>query len=358
MSNEISFLPEEMRKKEAAFKKAESAHLAAADSELRFSVPASEGEDVEIIEIDEGEVDQVLANEPWLTRLVYRATAFFDEVRYKVFFPQAPEPPPKLPPQFFTPPPLQSKPVVPVPSVPPSFPPVGQGFVPTPVTPVKPKPRIVPAEKAPRRVRVIKRVRKPVRVSFVSEEELRLLRIDVSKRQFTFGMLLALFGVVLAGGAYALSFQQAGANDELMRAQRQLVDVSASIQRRQTEWSAFQHLEPRLKALLGLLDQRVSSIGLLQFIEQQTLPTVTYDTFVLTSDRKITLGVTTDSYESAARQLVAFERSGFVKTAVASGYTAMYETEQSLLPSSVKFQLSLTLAESALKPQSAVSRLP
>jgi hypothetical protein len=348
MPDNISLLPEGMRKKEEDFKKTEPPKADTGPADLRFSTPVEEGEDVEVIEIDEGEVEQVLASEPWLTRVMYQASGFFDTLRTKLFQPGTPEPPPKLPPQFFAPP--SAKPA-------PSVVPPGETVTPraTAQTPVgepataKAKARIIPAEKTPRRVRVIRRVRKPVRVSLVSEEDLRLLHIDIPKRKFTLVTLVILFGIIVAGGAYALSRQQAEADAELALAKQQVADVRSAIQQKQQEWSAYQDLEPRLKALIGLLDQHVSPTGLLQLLEQNTLTTVTYDAFLLSPDRKLTLGVVTDSYESAAKQVVAFEKSGIAKKVDASGYTARYDEEHPLTPTSVRFQLVLLLADRALK---------
>lgn len=362
MSDEISLLPEGMRKKEEALKKTELVTEAPTPSDFRFSMPAEEGEDVEVIEIDEGEIEQVLASEPPLTRLIYKVTGFFDELRHKIFQPQEPEPPPKLPPQFFAP--SKPKPAA-APTPMPTAGAPATGALVKPLTPIvapataaapaKPKARIIPSEKTPRRVRVIKRVRKPMRVSFVSEEDLRLLHIDVPKRKFTLALLVILFGVVIAGGAYALSLQQAGANQEFADAKKQAQDLGQAITQKQKEWSAFQDLEPRLKALIGLLDQHASPTVLLKLIEENTLRTVSYDAFSLTPDRKVTLGVVTDSYESAARQIVAFEKSGFVKKVEASGYTAKYAASNSLVPEDVRFQLTLTLSDVALKPQTVAA---
>lgn len=359
MSDEISLLPEGMRKKEEEFRKAESAKPEPAP-EFRFSVPPEQGEDVEIIEIDEGEVDQVLASEPMLTRALFRVSTFIDDLKRKVFEPHAAEPPPKLPPQFFKAPPPRPAPAPFVP--PPSLAKIAPAPFPAQAKPVegpKPKPRIVPAESAPRRVRVIRRVRKPLHVSFVSEEELRILHVDIPRRKFTFAVLFSVFAVAIIGGAYALNELSIRADSDLSTVNAQLAAVSQNISEKQKAWSAFTDLEPRLKALTGLLDRHVSPTGLLLRIEQNTLPTVSYDSFSYSSDQHVLLGVTADSYESAARQIVAFQRSGFVKSVSASGYAAHYESDSSVLPSAVQFQLTLTLSDDATKPQTAgIARAP
>lgn len=425
MSEDISLLPEELRKKEDEMKKTAPAKAGAASSELRFSTPLDESEDIETIEIDEGEVEQVLANEPLLTRMVYKTSEFFHGLGNKLFHPGEPEPPPKLPPQFFAPPPAKPRPTstapvaVSSPSTTASQPPMTSGAVgsshatmpvassatkpmspmnamslpgstatfpaasempPKPVTPAqagssllaaavapqgssttastagvaangaaKPKARIIPAESAPRRVRVIKRVRKPVRVSFVSEDDLRALHIDIPKRKFTLALLSVLFVVILIGGVFALGQQQAAADTELATAKKQSADVLGVTAAKQKEWSNYQDLQPRLKALIGLLDQHMSPTHLLASLEQNTLKDVEYDSFSLTPDHRVSLSVKTSSYESAARQIVVFQHADFVKSLDATGYSATYDDKNPLVPQSVSFQLTLTLAPSALQ---------
>ncbi len=331
--SDISLLPEELRKKEEQLKKTEPHTPESVASDLKFFVPPEEGEDVEVIEIDEGEVDHVLAGEPFISRAMYRAGVWFQDFKANLFHLQTHEPPPKLPPQFFTPPVK-----------------AGEGLKSVRAEEMgKPKARIIPAEKTPRRVRVIRRVRKPVRVSFVSEEELQLLRVDVPKRRFTFITISVLFVVILAGGFFALSELARSAFAEQMAADRQLADVRSQIKEKQGMWSSFQDLEPKLRALIGLLNAHVSPTRLLERIERTTLPTVQYDLFSLTPDHKISLGVVTNSFESAAEQIVAFQKSGFVKKVDASGYTARYQDEDSPYPSVVSFQLTLSLADDAFR---------
>ena len=409
MSEDISLLPEGMRKNEDAMKKTEPAKADSGASELRFSTPLNEEEDIETIEIDEGEVEQVLASEPFLTRMAFKTSEFFEGLKSKLLHPGDPEPPPKLPPQFFAPPPAKPKPVLtpvapaatlsasvpPAPAVagasvtvpgisatspsastgattasatsPSATPPkpaatpaqAGASLLASSVaapgspaaagTVAKPKARIVPAEKAPRRVRVIKRVRKPVRVSFVSEEDLRLLHVDISKRKFTLGILTALFAVSIGVGVFALGQQQAAADTELTAAKAQAVDVQNVTAEKQKEWSNFQDLQPRLKVLIGLLNQHVSPTHLLASLEKTTLKDVQYGSFSLTPDRKVSLPVMTDSYESAARQIVAFQHASFVKSVDASGFSAQYDEKNPLLPKTVTFQVTLTLSPSALQ---------
>lgn len=362
MSNDISLLPEGMRKREETLKQTEPQRKEPVQ-DLRFSVPVEEGEDIEVIEIDEGEVDQVLASEPLLTRITFRISSFFDELKEKLTQPQAAEPPPKLPPQFFKPP--APKPVTPPPAAPtvPTPKPAGAPapmaatpMAPKPLTPAampsaKPKARIIPAAAAPKRVRVIRRVRKPLHVSFVSEEDLRMLRVDVPKRRFTFIVLLSVFLIATLGGWYALNRLQSMADGGLSTVHAQIVDVETSIADRQKTWALFTSLEPRLRALGTLLDTHVSPTSLLQRIEQSTLPTISYSSFSMTPDMHVLLGVNAASYEDAARQVVAMQKADFVKNVTVSGYTARYEAG-SAAPSNVQYQMTMTLSDRALQSPS------
>lgn len=359
MSDEISLLPEGLRGKEQELKKATKPPQEV--SELKFSMPSEEGEDIEIIEVDEGEIEQVLANEPFLSRVAYKVTTFLEGVKVKIFQPNAPPPPPKLPPQFFVPP--AAKPIA-APTAPKPVPAVGTvsatapgAPVPAPVglqplsTGIRPKAQIMPSVTAPRRVRVIKRVHKPLRVSFVSDEDLKSLHINIPKRRFTFITAVVFFTLLIGGGYALLQSQLQGANDALRAAKDQTAEVQQQITRQQATWSTFQNIEPRLKALVALLDQHVSPTHLLDLIEKNTLPTVSYGSFSLTPDGKVTLSVIADSLESAAGQILAFEQSGFIKKVDASAYAVTYSNAQSLRPSEVTYQVSLTLSETALRPK-------
>lgn len=366
MSDEISLLPEGLRGKEQELKKVEVPQAAA---ELKFSMPQEEGEDIEVIEVDEGEIEQVLANEPLLSRVAYKVTTFLDGVKSKFFQPQLPPPPPKLPPQFFAPP--AAKPIS-APSVtagatgPKPVPAAGMAGSPVPLAATgapepglkplqasgaKAKAQIMPSTTVPRRVRVIKRVRKPLRVSFVSDEELKLLHIDIPKRRFTFITAVVFFALLIGGGYALLQSQLQGAGEGLRTAKAQTAEVQKQITEKQATWSAFQDLEPRLKSLVTLLDQHVSPTNLLGMIEKNTLPTVSYGSFSLTPDGKVSLAVMADSLESAAGQIVAFEQSGFIKKVDASAYSVSYKDPLSIKPDSVTFQVSLTLSDAALHPK-------
>ncbi len=360
MSDEISLLPSELRKKEEALKHPGASKNAPAGSELDFSVPKEEEEDIEVIEIDEGEIEQVLESEPFLTRVAYKFGAAIEDLKNRFFQPPVSEAPPKLPPQFFTPPPVKAK-APPKAEVQSALEPGKPGLPEKSVVAVeaKAKAKITPFEKGPRRVRVIKRIRKPVRVSFVSEEDLRISRIDVPRRRFTFITVAVLGGILLGGSAYLLKGQAAEASSELQKADKQLADVRDEIKAKNQVWASFQDLEPKLKALLGLLSRHISTLHLLDQIEKNTLPTVSYQSLSLGSDWRVTLAVVADSFAGAASQVTLFEKADFVKKVETSGYTATYDPPDSYLPKSVEFQVYLTLKEEALRAStSSVASLP
>lgn len=367
MPSDISLLPEEMRKKEEAMKtSAKEEPPKNGGTGMKFFIPAEEGEDIEVIEVDEGEINQVLAGEPTLTKLAFYATSFIDDLKSKIFKPRAAEAPPKLPPQFFKPP--APKPAVagakpeaakamPTAGVAPAVAPLGTlpaGALPAAggraATAPKAKVQMAPFPVAPKRVRVIRRVRKPLRVSFVSDEDVKMLHVDIPKRKFTFILTIVMF-LALGGGGYALlDWQKRQADERLSQADRQYFDVQTSINEKLKTWSSFQSLEPKLKTLAGLLDQHVSPTQLLDNLEKSTLPTVYYETFSVNPDRKVLLSVVADSLDTAARQMAAFSGADFVKKAEASSYSIDYDPRDDRKVVSVKFQLSLTLADNALKP--------
>jgi hypothetical protein len=349
MSSDISLLPEELRKKEETLRQDQPKKQEQKPSEMRFSIPPEEGEDVEVIEIDEGEIDQVLEGEPKLARFLYRLNTMVGELKEKFLSPRMEAPGPKLPPTLSATPP--SKPKAPAtPGAPAVAASAAGASASAAGAAQKAKAHVVPLPNAPRRVRVIKRVRKPVRVSFVSDDDLRLMHIDVAKRRFTLIIMSIMCLALLGGGYFLLGIQQTGANEGRQEAKRQLDDVKAQIQEKQKSWNAFQDLEPRLKTLSNLLTQHMSPTHLLEQIENQTLPTVYYNSFNLSTEGKVLLAVQADSLDSAARQIVAFQKAPFVKKVEASSYTFVYDPPTSAVPKSVQFQISLTLQETALKP--------
>lgn len=346
MSNDISLLPEELRKREEGFRSArevpeEPTH---SSKEIQFSVPAEDQDDMEVIEIDEGEVDQVLAGEPWPSKIFYRLISWVADAKHALLDPHLSVPPPKSPPQFFTPPVPKTSIRPPVSSVA-----SANGSVPSTASSAKTKATITPFASAPKRIRVVKRIRKPVHVSFVSEAEMQLSRVDIGKRRFTLVFLMIFFVCALGVSAYALNIQRVAAHGALANADVQLADVTGQIQAKQSRWSAFQDLEPRLKALNGLLDAHVSPNRLFQEIETHTLATVFYGSLSLTPDKRVTLATTADSLSSAAAQIATFEKAPFVKKVDVSGYSIKYDPPDAPAPTRVDFQIILTLSDEALQ---------
>jgi len=366
MSEEISLLPEELRKKEEALK-GERPSEAAPASDLKFNFPTEEEEDIEIIEVDEGELDQVLQGEPTLTKAAYYLTAFVDDIRNRLFKPKPEVAPAKMPPEFFKAPPTkaaavsgkQQMPGLPSAAAVPSKPgAVGSEAMKPAVAQMpgvpKGKVQITPFDKTPRRVRVIRRVRKPLKVSFVSEEALRL-KVDIPRRRFTL-ITMAVTFILLLGGAYGLlDYQLNQSKENAEQAKRQLEEVRGEIQGQLQAWSTFQLLEPKLQTLASLLDQHLSPTKVLDDLEQSTLPTVYYTNFSLSPDHRISLGIKADSIDTAARQLAVFQQAKFVKKIEANSYAVEYDD---VIPDKVKavvFNVWLTLSDDAMLKQIAKS---
>jgi Tfp pilus assembly protein PilN len=374
---DISLLPEELRKREEELKNKEIQQSKAAES-LKMHVPNHEDEDVEIIEIDEGEIGDVLKNEPLISRYVFRAHSLFEELKTAIFHSKAAEPPPKLPPQFFSTPSLkEKKPPGLVPTSPPLTPPPApeehpplaeRGGEPEASVPPhyeggarggsveKSKARIVPHVQAPRRVRVIRRVRKPVRVSFLDDDAMRL-SIDLPRRRFTLVVFASVFALLFAGSFIILDQQgdRAALNAETVNSQ--LADVQNRIKDKQKDWSSFQDLEPRLKALGGVLDGHLMPTMIFDALEKATVPDVFYSSFTLLPEGRLTLAVTAPSFESAARQVVALRESAIASSVESLGFHASYEKD-TVKVERVNFQVNIDLKPDVTKALEILSSAP
>ncbi len=348
--SDISFLPSSLREKEEEIKK-ESLH-AAPKEPVSMHVPETEEEDVEIIEVDASEVDQMLIGEPLYTRLYYKASLLFASLKEKYLEPRPAEAPPKSPPQFFKPSAAKpesaiKKPVAPAVSMPADQKTKESTDKKSAVETPKPKARIRPASTKPqsgRRVRIIKRVRKPVHVSLLDEQTMRDLHINIPKRKFTLVFLSILFAVIF-GSAYLLLDQAtAQAVSEQKLIQNRYNEVKSSITSEQDKWQAFQDLEPRLIALNDLLETHISANNVLKFLEENTLKDISYASFMMSSDGRINMSVTAASYDAAARQLMIFEESPMVKAAEANSFNVAEKDGQNY----VSFQLVLYLQPHAL----------
>jgi hypothetical protein len=343
---DISLLPEEMRGREQEKKEEKHAQSVKAGG-LTMHVPeAAPDEEIEIIEVDEGDLAVILSDEPFMTRMTYKLSLAFDKFKDKYLKKKEAAPPPKLPPQFFRPP---------KPGLVSKAKPAAPGAKPSPAAPAfRSKARIVPQEFVPRRVRVIRRVKRPVRVSLISAEELALLAVNVRKRRWTFAVAMFVFAAIVVAGHVLLSGHLNDARRQLADAERQRDEILADMEERKEKWSAYEDLEDRLTILDGILDGHVVISRLFDFLELRTLPSVAYRTATWSSEGDLVLDVVTDSYDSAARQLVAFEETETVKgieatsfnSQTSAGGTVGESAEQS--PSEVGFQIVLELDTASL----------
>jgi hypothetical protein len=334
MPDDVSLLPEQRRTSEEEPKK--ELQRPPADEKLKMYVPRTEQEDVEVIEVDEGDVNEVLEGEPLLSRMIFKAQSWFQDAKAGTHQSRANAAPAKTPPPFFKPPAPLTKTVSPDTAT---------------------KTRIMPQATAPRRVRVIRRIRKPVRVSFIEDADASS-RVDVSRRRFTLVFVAILFCALFAGSYVLLRLQGDRARMNLDEVTRRLSGTQSASRSRLDNWQMYRDLEPRLKALSGLLDRHLSPSRVFDALEARTVPDVSYSSFTLSPDGRLVLGTTAPSFESAARQIVSFESSGIASAVQAMGYQARYTPETGALEA-VNFQMSLQLNPSVLRasvPQTTATR--
>ncbi|MHB8831358.1 MAG: hypothetical protein ACYC44_04580 [Patescibacteria group bacterium] len=357
---DISLLPQDFRDKEEELKKQQGAEQPpAGDSSMH--VPKEEAEDIEVIEVEEGEVEQVLSNEPFLTKMIYKAGVWLEGMRDKLFKAHKPEPPPKAPPQFFAPPkkpvisaqpaatspkPMAGQPPVKLPTPPGATPTVPQMPATKPAAAPLPqaKARIIPSAATPRKVRIIKRTRKPVHVSLLDEDVVRQMQVNVPKRKFTLAFLTVFFAAVFVASFFLLDQQRANAAADQQAANQEMQSLKGQIKDMQGKWATFQDLEPRLMALNDLMDHHVSILNVLKFLEQRTLTDVSYSGFLLDSGGQVHLNVTAPTYQAAARQLMIFKDSPEVKNVDANSFTYLSDGKGA----NVTFPLTLQLQTQAL----------
>ncbi|MDD2785517.1 MAG: hypothetical protein PHS79_01330 [Patescibacteria group bacterium] len=369
--SDISLLPQDFRDKEEELKKVTTPEEH--PGETLMHVPQEDAEDIEIIEVEEGEVDQVLKGEPLLSRLIYKSGVWMDEMRGKLFKTQRQEPPAKSPPQFFQPSkgkitnntsislgasqaPVTNNKVL-ITEKQETKIQTDAGSEKTGISPQaipqsttaslsKSKARIIPSSASPRRVRIIKRVRKSVHVSLLDQEVVRQLQVNVPKRKLTLAFMTLIFAAVFAAGYLLLGQQQAMAQAAKQNTDMQANDLRGQITTLQDQWASFSDLEVRLIALNDLMEGHVSVLNALKLLEQKTLSDVSYSGFLMDNTGHINLGVKAPSYEAAARQLQIFKESPEVKTVEANAFS---KTEASSgVAALVSFQLSLQLQNEAL----------
>jgi hypothetical protein len=370
--SDISLLPEDMREKEE-LKTGSAAPPKSGQAGLKMHIPEAEPEeDIEIIEVDEGDLASVLADEPLMTRLTYKLSSAIDGIRGRLFEKKEAIPTPKIPPQFFKPPKpgLVSAPAPGGVSIRPVVPGVSaadaakgrSGFASArqgaragglsakgsvSLKEGAGRARITPQQGVPRRVRVIRRVRKPVRVSLISSKELAALTVDVSKRKWTVSFAAFAFIAVLVAGRIFMERQIADAQLRLAGAQADLQATKNESQRRLAAWSAFEDLQDRLELLDGALKRHIVISRFFDFLETRTIPEVTYSAATWSADGGLTLDASADSFESAARQLVSFKESDIVKSAESSSFSLSGGSEGA--PSRVTFQILLSIDSRAFR---------
>lgn len=339
---DISLLPEDMRGKEEEVRTGKPAEKPQVGG-LKMHVPeAAADEDIEIIEVDEGDLATILSDEPLMTRFTYKISATIDKLKDKLTGKKKEaEAPPKLPPQFFKPPKagLVTKPPQPPGVAKPGE--KGEGAVPG-----KPKASITPQADVPRRVRVIKRVKKPVRVSLISAEDLAKLSIDVGKRKWTLAVVSFLFIAVLAFGYYLISERLSDSRQRLADAREQLDETRVLIDEKQSQWSQYEDLQERLTLLDTVLNKHIVISRMFDFLELRTIPSVSYRTAGWTDDGQLILDAIAKSYDSAARQLIAFEQSETVESMDATSFSWQQSGETD---TGVSFQLILKLDADSLR---------
>lgn len=322
--SDISLLPEGLRSQEGAMQK-HKAVPSAEPSGLKMHVPQSTAdEDIEIIEVDESDLGAILADEPIFTRLSYQLSVALDSLKQKLFQ-QDQTPPPKLPPQFFTPPKpglvTKSSASGSIGGVAASGPTGTAGGGPGGGA-LRSKARITPQSDVPRRVRVIRRVRKPVRISLLSAEELLAFQVDVPRRKWTLAVCAVLFLLVIGGGYLLLSARVADARTALGVLNQNLEGTRSEIQVKEQEWSRYRDLQRRLTVLDDLLNNHVVITRTFDFLERYTLPQVYYKSATMSPQGALSLDVTAESYAVAARQLVAFQKSAIVTRVEALSFSA------------------------------------
>ena len=108
----------------------------------------------------------------------------------------------------------------------------------------------MPQANVPRRVRVIRRIRKPVRVSLIPPEDLIVFSVNVGRRKWTLGIFLFFFIALIVGGYVFISKQTVVASGRLAEARAQNVAVQDQIAERLEKWSTYEDLEARLRMLV------------------------------------------------------------------------------------------------------------
>lgn len=358
---DISLMPENLRGREEQIKTKDSPSSVQDEGKLKMHVPdAMVDEDIEIIEVDEGDLAAVLSEEPFMTRLTYKLSLLIDQLKGR-FSKEGEAPPAKAPPQFFKPPKkglITSSQAV-VQSIDAS-----KGVSGGAVLGASPsgdaaslrgdrrgltsRARITPQTEVPRRVRVIKRVRKPVRVSLISAEDLAVLTIDVGRRKWTLVVFIILFSAVIVGGYFLISSRVAISRERLTVVQNEVSKIRNEADEKLGQWKQFEDLEGRIKLLQQALDSHIVITRLFDFLEQNTLTGVSYTMASWSGTGQLSLDVTAKSFDDTGGQLIVMRRSPLVEEAESSGFALTRDGETGELQS-ITFQMALKLKPDVFK---------
>jgi hypothetical protein len=349
---DISLLPEDLREREGQTKQP-TPSLQNDEAGLKMHIPdAMIDEDVEIIEVDEGDLAAVLSDEPLMTRLTYKLSLWIDQLKGRLSKTQD-ESPSKAPPQFFKPPKrglvTSSHPVI-------------ETVLPSQMRPVQIKgspsgplgehhpharARITPQADVPRRVRVIKRVRKPVRVSLISAEDLAVFSIDVTKRKWTLVIFIFLFSSLIVGGYVFISSRIKISEERFTIVQGEVSRIRTEADEKMTQWEQYEDLEGRINLLQKALDSHVMITRLFDFLEKNTLKGVSYKSASWSDSGQLSLNVVAKDFDDAGGQVIVFNQSPAVDRVEASGF-AMEQDSESGAVNAVTFQLAINVKKAAL----------
>lgn len=357
---DISLLPEDIRGREEQIKQKPPTSSSSDEGSFKMHVPdAMVDEDIEIIEVDEGDLAAVLSDEPFMTRMTYKLSLWVDQIKGKFLKHEEEAPPAKAPPQFFKPPKkglITSSNAV-MQSVDASKAgltsslgvggsagagPAGAGEHRASRT------RITPQTEVPRRVRIIKRVRKPVRVSLISAEDLAVLTIDVGRRKWTLVVFIILFSSLIAGGFFLISSRLNISKSRLATVQDEVSKIKKEADDKMGQWKQYEDLEGRIKLLQTVLDGHVFITRLFDFLEQNTLRGVSYKTASWSGSGQLNLDVVASTFDDTGGQLIVMNRSPFVENAESSGFEAQRNEETGAVEQ-IGFQMVIMLKPDIFK---------
>lgn len=266
----------------------------------------------------------------------------------------APTAPLKAPP--LSAPPALSQPPKPAPL--PSMPPAGraQGPAPTPVPAPPPSPAAapMPPKKRPSEFSATPSAGggNVLRVSLIPEEggaKQTKPKVGLTAVMATIvvSLLVVLGGWGATNAAGAAREQEIAGVDALIR--------QADVRIRETDISLSEARDAgrRLTALKTLLDRHVRWTGFFEWLERNTIPTVTFTQLRSESVGTVTLDATAQSFPAAAEQLVVFRTASQQITSVDVGALTADVAANGVVRG-VRFTTNLTLASTLLTPDAPV----